>query len=118
MPSKAVQLGLVWACNDSGVPQEGGRWSQWTIPAKRVKAKREHRVLLCRRAAEILKAARTFGDRKPLVFLMRTGKPISMSTLPKMLRYFRVATMVHGFRSILCGRAVKETNHPARGPFD
>ena len=50
----------------------------WTIPAMRMKAKREHRVPLCRRAAEILEAARTLGDGKSLVFPMRSGRPISM----------------------------------------
>ena len=57
----------------------------WTISAARMKAKREHRVPLCRRAVEILDAARTFGDGNPLMFRMRSGKPISASTLPKML---------------------------------
>ena len=37
----------------------------WTIPATRMKAKREHRVPLCRRALEILDAARTLGDGNP-----------------------------------------------------
>ena len=30
----------------------------WTMSAERMKAKREHRVPLCRRAVEILEAAR------------------------------------------------------------
>ena len=34
----------------------------WTISAARMKAKREHRVPLCRRALDILDAARTLGD--------------------------------------------------------
>ena len=45
------------------------RWTEmdatdhaWTIPAMRMKANREHRVPLCRRAVEILDAARTRGD--------------------------------------------------------
>ena len=33
----------------------------WTIPATRMKAKRDHRVPLCRRATEVLDAARTLG---------------------------------------------------------
>ena len=70
----------------------------WTVPALRMKAKREHRVPLCRRAVEILDAARTLGDGTPLVFPMRSGKAIS-STLPKMLQYQRIAAVAHGFRS-------------------
>ena len=42
----------------------------WTISAARMKAKREHRVPLCGRAAELLDAARTLGDGD-LVFPMR-----------------------------------------------
>ena len=52
----------------------------WTISALRMKAKREHRVPLCSRAVEIVHAARTLGDGKPLVFPMRSGRPISAST--------------------------------------
>ena len=41
----------------------------WTIPATRMKANREHRVPLCRRAMEILDAARTLGEGgSPLLF--------------------------------------------------
>ena len=71
----------------------------WTVSAARMKAKREHRVPLCRRALEILDAARTLGNGNSLVFSMRSGKPISASTLPKMLQYHRIAAVPHGFRS-------------------
>ena len=84
----------------------------WTIPATRMKAKREHRVPLCRRAVEILEAARTLGDGKSLVFPMRSGKPISMSTLPKMLQYVGIAAVAHGFRSSFRDWAAEETDHP------
>ena len=84
----------------------------WTISAARMKAKREHRVPLCRRAVEILDAARTLGDGKSLVFPMRSGKPISMSTLPKMLQYHGIAAVAHGFRSSFRDSAAEETDHP------
>ena len=58
----------------------------WTVSAERMKAKREHRVPLCRRALEVLDEARALGDDNPLVFPMRSGKTLSASTLPKMLR--------------------------------
>ena len=70
-----------------------------TVPALRMKAKREHRVPLCGRALEILAAARTLGDGKALVFPMRSGRPIAPSTLPKMLQQHRIAAVAHGFRS-------------------
>ncbi len=73
----------------------------WTVPATRMKAKRENRVSLSRRALEIFDAARALGDGNPLVFPMRSGKAISESTLPKMLQYPRIAAVAHGFRSRL-----------------
>ncbi len=85
----------------------------WTISAARMKTKREHRVPLCRRALEIFAAARTLGDGdNRLVFPMRSGKPISMSTLPKMLQYHGIAAVAHGFRSSFRDWAAEETDHP------
>ena len=47
----------------------GARWNEmdtqaqmWTVPATRMKATREHRVPLCRRAVELLDEARMLGD--------------------------------------------------------
>ena len=84
----------------------------WTISATRMKAKREHRVPLCRRAVEILDAARTLGDGRRLVFPMRSGKALSASTLPKMLRYYEIAAVPHGFRSSFRDWAAEQTDHP------
>ena len=85
----------------------------WTISAARMKAKREHRVPLCRRALEILDAARALGDDpRRLVFPMRSGRPIAMSTLPKMLQYHEIAAVPHGFRSSFRDWAAEETDHP------
>ncbi len=72
----------------------------------------KRRVPLCRRALEILDAARTLGDGTSLVFPMRSGKPISMSPLPKMLQYHEIAAVAHGFRSSFRDWAVERTDHP------
>ena len=84
----------------------------WTVSAERMKAKREHRVPLCVRALEILDAARTLDEGNRLVFPMPSGKAISMSTLPKMLEYHRIAAVAHGFRSSFRDWAAEETDHP------
>ena len=84
----------------------------WTISAARMKAKREHRVPLCRRALEVLDAARALGDGNRLVFPMRSGRPIATSTLPKMLQYHETAAVPHGFRSSFRDWAAEETDHP------
>ncbi|MCY3845834.1 MAG: hypothetical protein OXH69_20085 [Acidobacteria bacterium] len=75
-------------------------------------AKRGHRVPLCGAALEVLDAARGFGDGNPLVFPMRSGRASSPSTLPKMLRYHKIAAVAHGFRSSFRDEAAEETDHP------
>ena len=75
----------------------------WTVPAARMKAKREHRVPLC---------GRTLGGGNRLVFPMRSGRSIATSTFPKMLQYHEVAAVTHGFRSSFRDWAAEETDHP------
>ena len=97
----------------------GAQWAEidttdhvWTLSALRMKAKREHRVPLCGRALEILDAARALGDGDPHVFPMRSGRPISASTLLKMLNDLGIAAVPHGFRSSFRDWAAEETDHP------
>ena len=84
----------------------------WTVPAARMKAKREHRVPLCGRALEVLDAARTLGGGNRLVFPMRSGRSIATSTFPKMLQYHEIAAVPHGFRSSFRDWAAEQTDHP------
>ena len=72
----------------------------WTVPGERMKAGREHRVPLSARAIEILIAARGYGDGG-LVFPSVRGKPLSDSTISKLLREngYKGKAVVHGFRS-------------------
>ena len=98
----------------------GARWTEidlpgrvWTIPATRMKSKREHRIPLSGRAVEILQAARKLGDgRRRLVFPSRGDKPISVTRLPRMLHSLKIAAVPHGFRSSFRDWAAEETNHP------
>ncbi len=97
----------------------GAQWAEidttnrvWTLSAQRMKAKREHRVPLCGRALEVLDAARALGCGNPLVFPMRSGRPISASTLLKMLNDLRIAAVPHGFRSSFRDWAAEKTDHP------
>ena len=85
----------------------------WTIPATRMKAKREHRVPLRGRAVQILDAARVLdGGGSPLVFPMRSGKPISEPRLAQLLHHHKIAAVPHGFRSSFRDWAAEETDHP------
>ena len=71
----------------------------WTIPATRMKAAVEHRVPLSDAALAVLDEAREIADPGGLVFPSVTGRPMSDSTLSKLLRENGVAAVPHGFRS-------------------
>ena len=47
----------------------------WSVPATRTKAKREHRVPLCRRAERILDAARTLSKGRREAYQARSLHP-------------------------------------------
>jgi integrase len=69
----------------------------WTIPAERMKARKEHRVPLCDRALEIARE----GQGRPYLFAGARGKPLSNMAMAELLKHRappHVAT-VHGFRS-------------------
>jgi len=56
--------------------------------------------------------ARALGDGNGLVYPMRSGRAIAMSTIPKMLQYHEVAAVPHGLRSSFRDWSAKETGHP------
>jgi integrase len=82
----------------------------WTIPAMRMKAKKEHRVPLCPRALEILNVARAMDPESNYLF-SRKGKPLSGMTMAMVLRRLGIDATVHGFRSGFRDWASEETNH-------
>ena len=85
----------------------------WTVPASRMKAKREHRVPLCGRALEVLDAARKLGGGdSPLVFPGPRGKPLSHTPLYTVFKEHGIAAVPHGFRSSFRDWAAEETDHP------
>ena len=87
--------------------------SVWTLPATRMKTKREHRMPLCRRALEILDAARRLGDGSPFVFpSVQPGKQLGDMMLSGLLKDLKIAAVPHGFRSSFRDWAAEETNHP------
>ena len=85
----------------------------WTVPATRMKSKREHRVPLCGRAKEILAEARTLEDGAArLIFTRRGGEPLAEGVLRHLLRRNGIAAVPHGFRSSFRDWAAEETDHP------
>ena len=90
----------------------------WSIPATRMKAKREHRVPLSRRAVEVLhEAKRLRGSARhegcaELVFPSPRGNPIANDKLSALIRELGIAAVPHGFRSSFRDWASERTNHP------
>lgn len=97
----------------------GARWGEfdlergvWTVPKERMKAGREHRVPLSRRAREILgvMAETRAGD---LVFPgAKRDRPLSTMALEMVLRRMKVDATVHGFRSAFRDWAAEQTSVP------
>ena len=85
----------------------------WTVPARRAKTNRRHRVPLCGRALEILEAAQALGEGAgPLVFTHGGGRPMHDSQVRRLLRELGIAAVPHGFRSSFRDWAGEETDHP------
>ena len=85
----------------------------WTVPARRMKANRQHRVPLCGRALEILEAVQALDEGVgPLVFSRGQGKPLSDKELRWLVREQGIAAVPHGFRSSFRDWAAEETDHP------
>jgi len=108
----------------------GARWGEmdldgatWTVPADRMKAKREHRVPLSAVAIDVLRKMEPLArDRNSFVFpSVQAGKPLSSMSMLMLLRRMNAGTAprwtdgrtgetitAHGFRSSFrdwCGEA-------------
>jgi integrase len=80
----------------------------WTVPASRMKAKREHRVPLSARAVEIVREM--LALEQPYVFPgQRRGKPMSNMAMLNTLERMKVNVTVHGFRSSFRDWAAERT---------
>ncbi len=85
----------------------------WTIPAERMKAGKEHRVPLSKKAVQLLRATPVMQDN-PYVFPgARAKRPLSNMAMLEMLRGMRdVGLTVHGFRSAFRDWITETTLHP------
>jgi len=82
----------------------------WTIPAARMKARKEHRVPLCRRSLELIEIANSF-DKDSVYVFSRRGKHLSGMAMLMLLRRIRPSMTVHGFRSCFRDWVSEETLH-------
>jgi integrase len=102
----ALELAVLTATRTSEVLN--AKWAEfdldaglWTIPAERMKARREHRVALSNRALAIVKEL-SAARRSEFVFPgQRSGKPLSNMAMLMLLERMgrRGAITSHGFRS-------------------
>ena len=107
----AVRSGEVRGATWSEIDLEKGLW---TIPAERMKAKREHVIPLSPAAIAVFKRAaalKTAGHK--FVFPgNKRDKPMSDMTLTKVLRDLKQPFTAHGFRSSFRDWVSEETDFP------
>jgi integrase len=114
----ALEFAILTAARSAEVL--GAQWSEidlenrvWTLPPTRMKAGREHRVPLSRRALAILKAMRDAGTGDFVFPGQKPGQPLSVMALEMVLRRMKVeGATVHGFRSAFRDWAAERTNVP------
>jgi integrase len=108
--------GALWEEIDLGSPPTAGKPAKpavWTIPASRMKAKRDHRIPLSARAVEILHQAKALGEGTGLVFPgTKAGNALSDATLSKLVRELGFPVHIHGFRTSFRTWAQERTNFP------
>jgi integrase len=107
--ARALEFAILTATRSGEIL--GAQWSEidadsklWTIPAKRMKGKKEHRVPLSDRAVEILEPLPRDGER---VFAA-----VGRDGMLECLRQLRAQGTVHGFRSTFRDWAAETTAYP------
>ena len=126
--ARAVEFAILTACRSGEV--RGAQWAEfdtagklWTIPAERMKAKREHQVPLSDAALALLESMPK-DDDVDVVFAGTKGQPLSDMSLTAVIRRMNGddkpvwadangdGITVHGFRSSFRMWAAETTNYP------
>ncbi len=125
--ARAVEFAILTASRSGEV--RGACWSEidlaakvWTIPASRMKAKREHEVPLSTEAVALLKRL-TKSDATGLIFTGTKGQALSDMSLTAVIRRMNSEARnwtdkdgntitMHGFRSTFRMWAAESTNYP------
>ncbi len=124
--ARSVEFAILTACRSGEV--RGARWAEfnledkiWTIPAERMKAKREHEVPLSAAALRLLKSMTRNGE---IVFAGTKSQPLSDMSLTAVIRRMNdgdepawvdangQGITIHGFRSSFRMWAAETTNYP------
>ena len=126
--ARAVEFAILTACRSGEV--RGAQWAEfdtagklWTIPAERMKAKREHQVPLSDAALALLESLPKDDDAE-VVFAGTKKQPLSDMSLTAVIRRMNGdekpvwadangnSITVHGFRSTFRMWAAESTNYP------
>jgi len=115
MAARMLEFAILTAARSGEV--RGATWAEfdlpgavWTIPAGRMKAKKEHRIPLSDPAVKLLEALPRDSD---IVFQSPTGKQFSDAAITKLLeRMGRSDITGHGFRSSFRDWAGETTAYP------
>ena len=116
--AKALEFTILTAARSGEV--RGATWDEidlearvWTVPAERMKAKKEHRVPLSDTAVALLKGLHRL-EGSNLVFPPPRGlNPLSDNTLTKVLKDMEVPVTAHGFRSTFRDWCSEHTEYPS-----
>jgi integrase len=116
--ASALEFAILTAARSGEVL--GARWVEfdldravWTVPARRMKAGREHRVPLSPRALKIVKAMHEARNGDFVFPGHKPGRPLSVMALEMVLRRMKMdGVTVHGFRSSFRDWAAECTHFP------
>jgi integrase len=97
----------------------GARWSEidfetatWTVPAERMKARKEHKVPLSEQALELLRSVYAEAGNDYVFIGARAGAALSETAMATMLRRMGSKITVHGFRASFRSWAAERTAYP------
>ncbi|QWD11453.1 integrase arm-type DNA-binding domain-containing protein [Polynucleobacter paneuropaeus] len=99
-------LGAMW--DEVDIPGK-----TWTIPASRMKTRKEHRVALNMRSIEIIEKLKKIPSGSIYIFPNPDSlKPLSNVAMAQSLKKLSSEATVHGFRSCFKDWAAEQTSHP------
>jgi integrase len=114
MGARALKFILLTAARSGEV--RGATWGEidldknlWTVPAERMKAKREHIVPLCSDAVKLLKSLPRLNE---LVFPAARGGVLSDMSISATMRRMNSEATPHGMRSTFRDWCAENTNYP------
>jgi integrase len=117
--ARCLEFTILTACRSG--ESRGALWTEidlerglWTIPAQRMKMKRDHRIPLSGAAIELLQRTPQF-DNTDLVFSspqkVHLARPLSDMTLTACHRRLKLTATVHGWRSTFKDWAAEKTSY-------